>query len=125
MLNGQRFLIAEDEVLIAMLLDDVVTRLGGVVAATARVCDSALAAVEAGGIDAVILDVHLHGGTSETVLAAAMARNVPVLVCTGSDTDALPSAFRNLPLLKKPWQDEEAESALEQLFEKPESTHGD
>lgn len=115
-LSRQRFLIAEDEAIIAMLLEDVVERLGGNIVSTAKSCSEALAALETVTLDAIILDVHLKGGTSETVVAAAIEKGVPVLVCTGSDPQTLSPAFRNLLVLKKPWQSEDVEMALVQLF---------
>ena len=115
-LNGQRFLIAEDEAITSMLLEDVIERLGGKIIGKAIACGEALAALKTADIDAIILDVHLKGGTSEDVVAAATDKNVPILVCTGSDGQALPPAFRNFPILKKPWQSEDVEVALAQLF---------
>ena len=117
--QGQRILIAEDEAIIAMLLENVIERLGGEVIGTARTCAEVLAALETAQMDAIILDVHLKGGTSETVVIAAQKRAVPVLVCTGSDALSLPSAFLNLPILKKPWHSEDVDAALNQLFSAP------
>ena len=118
-LNGQRFLIAEDEAIIAMLLEHVIERYGGKIAGTAKGCGEALDVLKTVDLDAIILDVHLKGGTSEDVVVAATDKNVPVLVCTGSDAQALPTAFQNLPILKKPWQREDVEIALAKLFSTP------
>lgn len=115
-LNGQRFLIAEDETLIAMMLEDVVEQSGGTVAATARSCDEVFEALGEHTIDAIILDVHLQGGTSEDVVTISSDKNIPVLVCTGSNPKSLSPAFRNLPVLKKPWQSQDVDRALAQLF---------
>ena len=109
-------MIAEDEEIIAMLLEDEIERCGGAVFATANASDRAFEALDAHEVDAIILDVHLEGGTSEGVVAIARARNIPVLVCTGSDAQALPPAFRNLPVLRKPWRIEDFEQALARLF---------
>ncbi len=115
-LNGKRILIAEDEAIIAMILEDVVERIGGVIVQTARSCEDALVAIETLSVDAVILDVHLSGGTSEAIIAAADKKRIPVLVSTGSDRMSLPDAFRALPMLQKPWQSEDVQTALAQLF---------
>lgn len=115
-LNGQRFLIAEDEAIISMLLEDVVEQSGGTVVATAKSCDEVFEVLGAHAVDAIILDVHLQGGTSEEVVAIASGKNIPVLVCTGSDPKSLPPAFRNLPVLRKPWQSKDVDRALAQLF---------
>lgn len=115
-LTGQRFLIAEDEAIIAMLLEDVVEQCGGTVLAIARSCDEVFKALGDHEFDAIILDVHLQGGTSEDVVTIARGKNVRVLVCTGSDPEALSPAFRNLPLLRKPWHSPDVDRALAQLF---------
>lgn len=115
-LDGQRFLIAEDEGTIAMLIEDVIERCGGTVVATVKPCDEAAYALITHELDAIILDVHLQGGTSENIVAMANSKNIPVLVCTGSDPKSLPPAFRNLPVLRKPWQSKDVDRALAQLF---------
>lgn len=115
-LHGRCFLIAEDEAIIAMLLEDVIEQRGGAVLATANACDEAMEALDAHEVDAIILDVHLKGGTSEDVVSVARAKNIPVLVCTGSEAQALSPPFRNLPVLRKPWRSEDLEQALAKLF---------
>jgi CheY-like chemotaxis protein len=115
-LSGRRFMIAEDEIVIAMLLEDVIEQLGGQVGSIATSCDKALAAFDSGTFDAIILDVHLEGGTSEAIIAVAVEKGIPVLVSTGSDPQTLPPAFQKLPILKKPWHSHEVEIALAQIF---------
>jgi CheY-like chemotaxis protein len=115
-LNEHRILIAEDEVIIAMLLEDVIKRLGGEIVSKAKTCNEVLAALDDIPVDAIILDVHLRGGTSEGVVAAAADKNIPVLVSTGSNADELGSVYRNLPILHKPWLSVDVERALVQLL---------
>lgn len=115
-LNGQRFLIAEDEFIIAMLLEDMVERCGGTVVATAKSCDEVFEALGMYAIDALILDVHLHGGTREDIVAIAKLKEILILVCTGSDPRTLGPAFRDLPVLQKPWQSKVVDQALVQLL---------
>jgi len=102
-LADKRVLIAEDDVLIAMLAETVVRDLGGESAGCANSCEKALAMLQQEQPDMLLLDVNLGGKTSEPVLRAAMDRNVPVLISSGNDGDALPELFRDHPLLSKPW----------------------
>lgn len=102
-LADKRVLIAEDDVLIAMLAESVVRDLGGESAGCANSCEKALAMLQEQRPDILLLDVNLGGRTSEPVLQAALDRNVPVLISSGSDGEALPEPFRDLPLLAKPW----------------------
>lgn len=115
-LAGQQFLVAEDEAIIAMLLEDIIDRCGGTVVATAKSCAEVFEALGMHAINAIILDVHLQGGSSEEVVAVAADKNIAVLVCTGSAPHTLSPAFRNLPVLKKPWQGDDVDRALAQLF---------
>lgn len=102
-LADKRVLIAEDNALIAMLAEALVRDLGGESAGCANSCEKALAMLESQSPDMLLLDVNLGGKSSEPVLRAAMDRNVPVLISSGNDGDALPEIFRDFPLLAKPW----------------------
>lgn len=111
-LGGCHVLIAEDEPVIAMMLEDVVEHLGGVVAGTVSSCSAALSAIAKQSVQLVVLDVYLNGSTSDMVLIAADAKRIPVLVSSGSNAHALPESFKGRPMLSKPWTMEEAERAL-------------
>lgn len=115
-LGGRAVLIAEDEMMIAMLAEDVIEELGGRVVGVAATCDAALAMLANGDPALVLLDVNLDGGTSERVVGAAAARGIPVLVSSGSDANALPPEFRGLPMLGKPWGFGEMRQALAALL---------
>ena len=115
-LSGQRFLVAEDETIIAMLINDVIEWCGGTVVATATSCSEVIVALGMHALDVIILDVHLRGGSSEAIVAVAQSNNVAVLVCTGSDPKTLPLAFRNLPVLNKPCQRDDLVQAMAKLI---------
>ena len=118
-LEGCLVLIAEDEPMIAMMLEDVVEQLGGVVAGVASSCSQALGIIADQSVQLVVLDVHLDGSTSDAVLIAAEAKGIPVLVSSGSDSRALPESFKGRPMLSKPWTMEEAERALRSILDAP------
>ncbi len=115
-LDGRTILIAEDEAMIAMWAESIVEELGGRVSCVAPTCEAALAALDAGRIDLVLLDVNLSGGTSERVVDAAAELGIPVLVSSGSGQFALPPKFQNLPLLSKPWNSGDLIRALALAF---------
>ena len=80
----QKILIVEDEPLIAMMLEDFLDALDRLVAGTVDSVASALELVEAGGIDAAIMDVNLRGGeTSWPIADALAARGIPFVLATG------------------------------------------
>lgn len=124
-LDGRSVLIAEDEAMIAMLMEDVVEQLGGHVVGVVASSSDALRAIANGPISVIVLDVHLNGGTSEAILAAADSNGIPVLVSSGSDPSNLPAIFRNRPVLPKPWTMEEAHMALVAAVSTTPSTQAD
>ena len=116
MSSPQRILIVEDEPLIAMMLEDLLDMLGKAVAGTADNIVSALALVEAGGLDGAILDVNLRGGeVSWPVADALAAAGVPFLIATGGSDDAIAEAHRGRPVLAKPFTMDGVEKALAAL----------
>lgn len=109
-------LIVEDEPLIAMMLEDVLDVLGKTLAGIADNVADALVLVEAGGIDAAILDVNLRGGEKSWPIAAALAaRGVPFILATGGSSDSLADEYRNRPTLPKPFTMDAVSKALDGL----------
>src|SRR5690606_15048534 len=87
-----RILLVEDEMLIAMMAEDMLGGLGHQVAGVHSGVASALEAVEAGGFDLALLDVNLGRESSEAVAGALAARNIPFVFVTGYGEAGIPSA---------------------------------
>jgi CheY-like chemotaxis protein len=102
--GSRRVLIVEDDVMIRMLMEDMLSDLGFAVAAEASKVHEALAAVNGMEIDIAILDVNLSGETTGPVAEALAARGTPFVFATGYGEHGLPEQFRDRPLLKKPFQ---------------------
>ncbi|WHU04020.1 response regulator [Sphingomonas sp. NIBR02145] len=116
MSGPQKVLIVEDEPLIAMMLEDFLDALDRVVAGTADSVASGLALVEAGGIDAAIMDVNLRGGeTSWPIADALAARGIPFVLATGGAGDMIHESYRNRPILSKPFTMDSVEKVLDSL----------
>ncbi len=112
----QKILIVEDEPLIAMMLEDFLDALDRVVAGTADSVASALELVEAGGIDAAIMDVNLRGGeTSWPIADALTARGIPFVLATGGAGDMIHENYRSRPILSKPFTMDSVEKVLDSL----------
>lgn len=113
-MSGPRnILIVEDEPLIAMMLEDFLETLDRGVAGTADSVATALKLVEAGGIDAAIMDINLRGGeTSWPVADALAARGIPFVLATGGAGDMIAEAHRDRPILYKPFTMDSVEKAL-------------
>jgi CheY-like chemotaxis protein len=109
-------LIVEDEPLIAMMLEDFLEILDKVPVGTADCVSAALDLVQAGGIDAAILDLNLRGGeTSLPVADALAAANIPFVFATGGSHDSVAERFRDRPSLSKPFTMDGVSKALDSL----------
>ena len=104
-LRGLRLLVLEDEMIVGMLVEDMLTDLGCVVIGPAPTVDEALRLVADEAIDAALLDVNLgQGGSGYPVATELAARGLPFAFVTGYGPDGLPDAWRGRPTLQKPFQ---------------------
>ena len=109
-----RILIVEDEPLIAIMAEDMLTACDHVVSGVAATTGEALTAIDADGFDAVLLDIRLGDETSMAVADALRARNIPFLFTTGGPESISP-AYKRVPMLSKPFTLSELETALARL----------
>ena len=113
---ANRILIVEDEPLIAMMLEDFVEMVGKSVAGIVDNVAGAMTAIEAGGVEAAILDLNLRGGEKSTPVAAALSkRGIPFVFATGGGDESLDPGFRDRPCLHKPFTMESVEQVLASL----------
>jgi CheY-like chemotaxis protein len=110
--TGRRFLVVEDEAVLAMLIEDMLGELGCTVAATAGGTREALKALEDLAIDGAILDVNLGRERSYRVADALIARGVPFVFATGSGDQGVDAAYRGPPVLQKPFDQDDLARAL-------------
>ena len=111
-----RVLVVEDEMLIGMLLEDMLTDLGHEVAAIVPRLKEAMAAVDRETYDLAILDVHLHGESAFPVAEALIVKGIPFVFATGYGERGLPENYRGRPVLQKPFAKDDLERVLHRLF---------
>ena len=112
-LAGLRVLVVEDEMLVAMMIEDMLAEFGCiVVGAASRVGQALKLLEEADEIDGAVLDVNLAGEKVFPVAEALDARGIPFVFSTGYGTAGLPDHFRNRLTLQKPYRPEDLEGAL-------------
>ncbi|MBL6458464.1 response regulator [Belnapia sp. T6] len=107
-LGACRVLVVEDEVLLAMLLEDALEEAGATVIGPVGSVDRALDLIERsladGGIDACALDMNLGGASALPVADALHRHGVPFFFMTGyGDTDGQGEHVRR-PTLHKPFK---------------------
>ncbi len=114
-LTGKRILVVEDEFMIAMLLEDMLTELECIVAGVVAKPADALQLISTTKVDAAVLDVNLDGVDSFGVAAALGERQIPFVFATGYGGSRLTPEFAHYPVIQKPYRLEELSGALHQL----------
>src|ERR1700730_12101510 len=91
----RRILVVEDEPMIRMLLDGMLSDLGYTMVAEAGAVAGALALAKQAESHAAILDVNLNGQSITPVVEILVARGLPFVFATGYDLRGVPAAYRN------------------------------
>jgi CheY-like chemotaxis protein len=112
-LAGPRVLIVEDEVMISMMVEDMIQDLGCSVIGPAGDLERALALAEEEAIDVAVLDVNLNGLRSDPVADRLTERGIPFIFATGYGVAGLADAHRGVPVLRKPYDEQELARALQ------------
>jgi PAS domain S-box-containing protein len=102
-LRGKRFLIVEDEPLIALEVVAGLESAGVDVEGPVGSAKDALRAIEEASFDGVLLDANLRGEPAGEVAAALTRRNIPFVFVTGYGHQSLPESFGQSPMLTKPF----------------------
>jgi DNA-binding response OmpR family regulator len=100
-----RVLLVEDEMLISIMLEDMLTELGYETIGPARRLDEAKKIASEVAADVAILDFNLNGESSEAVAEILAERKIPFIFATGYDrtgeVDALAHACIQKPFEQK------------------------
>lgn len=100
-------LIVEDEMIVAMLMEDLVRQLGVQNVYICADSASALDIVQSKPVDCAILDLRLRDGTSMAVADALAEQGIPFLFSSGSDAGALEPRHADRPMISKPFLDDD------------------
>ena len=111
-----RILVVEDEVLIALEIEERLQRLGCEIVGPVGRLERALELARSTALDGALLDVNVKGGFVYPVAEELLARQVPVIFSTGYAPDTLPPVFRSLPCLRKPFGTGQLETVAQEAF---------
>jgi DNA-binding response OmpR family regulator len=112
--NSPCILLAEDEMLLAMMLEDRLNASGYRVLKAARLA-KCLELAESAPIDLAILDINLAGEVSFPAALALRRRGIPFVFSSGYGDDDLPEAWRTEKILQKPYDARQLDAALNAL----------
>jgi CheY-like chemotaxis protein len=111
-----RILVVEDEYLIRMLLEDMLSDIGHSVTAAVGTIAEAKELAANGEFDCAVLDVNLDGQEIFPVADILIKRGMPFVFVTGYGEGSLPETYRGRPALQKPFQSERLEQTLASLL---------
>lgn len=121
-LSGLRILVVEDELIILMMIEGMLSDLGCSDVVSAPSVDKALALVDGQPVDIALLDMNLGGRDSRSVAEALERHGVPFVYCTGNRADDSAKGDLERPVLRKPFSAEELAAALSGLIRADYST---
>lgn len=111
--SGLSVLVVEDELPVALALEDMLKDIGHQVIDRARTVAEALAALARLRPDAVLLDVNLAGEPAYRVADRLKEQGIPFVVATAYAPLSLPASFDSAFILRKPFERADLKRGLE------------
>jgi CheY-like chemotaxis protein len=108
-------LIAEDEPVVALFLEDLLLDLGCEVVVTTGLTQAVQAAQD-DEIDVAILDINLNGEQSYPVASVLLARGIPFGFASGYGPAGRDPAYADVPVLAKPYRESQVDQLLRLLL---------
>lgn len=110
-----RIFIAEDEALVAMMLEEILEELGHTVAASSADLDDSLRVAATGEFDLAIVDINLNGRESFEVAKLIASRGIPTCFASGYGSRDVPFDYAGFPMLGKPYVMADVRAMITQL----------
>ena len=100
---ASRVLIVEDEMMVAMLIEDMIVKMGSDVVGPAYRLSEGLHLAQHESIDIAVLDVNLNGARSFPIAAILIDRGIPFVFATGYGSTGVDVEFPGIPVVTKPF----------------------
>lgn len=110
--TGLRVVVVEDEALVIMLLEDMLTELGCHIVGLASHVEEAIKLAGSAEADLAILDLNLDGTDAYAVAEQLVARGIPFIFATGYGPTGIRADFGARPTLQKPFRMEDLRRAI-------------
>jgi CheY-like chemotaxis protein len=115
-LVGKRVLIVEDELLVALLIEDLLVDLGCSIVGPCSSVAKALEAARIEAFDLAVLDVNLRGEKVYPVAEVLAERHIPFLFLSGYGDEAIPSGRSAWKVCAKPFKGDDLAEMLSALL---------
>ena len=116
LLKGARFLVVEDEPLIALQLVGSLETAGAERVRSVGSEEEALEVIENDDFDCVLLDANLHGRSVDRIAATLTRHRMPFIFITGYGRENLQLSFRQAQTLDKPVSERQLLEAITKLL---------
>ena len=116
---GLRVLVVEDEVAIAMLLEDMLLDLGVVLIGPAGRLSEGKDLARKETFDLAILDVNVAGEAVYPVVDILVERGIRFVFSTGYGAGGIDTVWRERPVLQKPFSQSALEETLRRAMSEP------
>ena len=111
-LAGKRVVVVEDELLVALMLEDFLNDFGCDVVGPCGTVEKALHVVRTEALDLAVLDVNLAGERVYPVAEALAERQIPFLFLSGYGEEAIPPGHADWKVCAKPFRGAELAGML-------------
>ena len=111
-LSNRRVLVVEDEMMIAMLIEDMLDEFGCKLVGPATNVPRALELIAKENVEIAVLDLNLGGEDTYAIAEALQQKNVPFIFATGYGSTGVRQEYGNRRVLQKPFQARDLENAL-------------
>ncbi len=114
-LNGLKVLVVEDEMMVSMLIEDMLSDLGCEVVGPASRLDEAIALANEAELDCAVLDVNLGGQPIFPLADLLREKGAPFAFATGYGDAGAPLGF-DAPIIRKPYDVTQVAAAVAGLL---------
>jgi CheY-like chemotaxis protein len=120
-LSGFRVLVAEDEVLIALTAEEMLSEAGAKEIVVATRVDEALKYLDRPlAFDAAVIDLNFGSGIDLSLAAAARQNQIPFVFATGYESlEMLPVHLADVPIVTKPYTVGALVTAVRDIADRP------
>ena len=116
-LQGLRILVAEDETLVLMEIEDMLGEFGCEIVGPVSTVGAAVAAIRHNDLDGALLDMNLRGERIVPAAEELLARGVLFILCTGyAGAAGDEPALKDAPRLTKPFSLQSLGAAMAEAF---------
>jgi DNA-binding response OmpR family regulator len=111
----RRALVVEDEMMVAMYVEDLLVELGFEVAGIATGLDQAMPLARDGDFDFAVLDINLDGRLSFPIADVLRERGIPFLFASGYGSKGVSDGYRDAVRIQKPFLSNDLAQAIAQI----------